>query len=315
MSISVLKAGMQTTVQASPRVGFRHLGIPAAGPADPLSMALANRLVGNALLTAAVEVTYTGPTLAFERPATVALTGGTATASVNGGTVEFHRTLRLDAGDELQIGPVESGARVYVAVAGGIAVPKVLGSASTYLPAALGGIDGRALRDADVLNLANPDARTRDIETPNEFRPPVTSRWMLRACRGAETALLAAGQLGALFDTSWTVGRRADRMGMQLEGDTLSVRSGGRLPSAAVFPGTLQCPEDGRPFLLCIDAQTIGGYPRIANVARADRHLLGQMRPGDSLQLLPRQPAEAVTELRAKHDYWRKWLPGIETVI
>ena len=315
MSISVLKAGMQTTVQASPRVGLRHLGIPAAGPADPLSMALANRLVGNALLAPAIEVTYTGPALRFDRHATVAVTGGMATASVNGGTVEFHRTLRLESGDELQIGPVESGARVYVAVAGGIDAPKVLGSSSTYMPAALGGIDGRALREGDVLKLANPDARTKDIETPKEFRPPVTNRWMLRACRGAETGLLESGQLGALFDSSWTVGRRADRMGMQLEGAILAVRSGGRLPSAAVFPGTLQCPEDGSPFLLCIDAQTIGGYPRIAQVARADRHLLGQMRPGDSLQLLPRQPAEAVTELRAKHDYWRKWLPGIESVI
>ncbi len=315
MSISVHKAGVQTTVQASPRTGLRHLGIPAAGPADPLSMALANRLVGNALLAPALEVTLVGPTLQFDSAATVALCGGNAAASVNGGTVEYHHTLRLEAGDELAIGPIETGARVYVAFAGGIGVPEVLGSAATYLPASLGGVEGRALRNNDVLELANPHAKTRDIATPPEFRPPVTDRWMARACRGAETGLLAGGQLGALFDTSWTIGHRADRMGMELEGERLEVRSGGRLPSAAVFPGTIQCPEHGTPFLLGIDAQTIGGYPRISQIARADRHLLGQMRPGDSLQLLPRQPAEAVAELRAKHDYWRKWLPGIEAVI
>jgi allophanate hydrolase subunit 2 len=104
-------------------------------------------------------------------------------------------------------------------------------------------------------------------------------------------------------------------MGMQLTGPQLAVDSRGRMPSAAVFPGTIQCPEDGTPYLLSVDAQTIGGYPRVAQIARADRHLLGQLRPGDSLQLLPRQPVDAQQELRAKHDYWRKWLPGIEAVI
>ena len=87
------------------------------------------------------------------------------------------------------------------------------------------------------------------------------------------------------------------------------------MPSAPVFPGTIQCPEDGAPFVLSVDSGTTGGYPRIAQVARADRHLLGQMRPGDHVRFLPRQPQEAIDELHAKHDYWRKWLPGIERVI
>ena len=315
MSIQVESPGLQTTIQSSPRTGLRHLGIPSAGPADPLSMALANRLVGNALQAPALEIALTGPTLRFSAAARIAITGATASITLNDATVAYHRTTRVSRGDLLRIGSVEAGARVYVAFAGGLAARKTLGSASTYIAASMGGIAGRALVAGDRLSLPNPDRKTGDLETPPNFRPPITDRWMLRACRGAETHLLTDAQRGALFERTWRVGRRADRMGLQLEGAQLDVDSTGRLPSAAVFPGTIQCPEDGTPFLLCVDAQTIGGYPRVAQVARADRHLLGQMRPGDRLQLLPRQPAEAVQELRAKHDYWRKWLPGVESIL
>jgi allophanate hydrolase subunit 2 len=104
-------------------------------------------------------------------------------------------------------------------------------------------------------------------------------------------------------------------MGLQLEGARFEVASGGRLASAPVFPGTIQCPEDGIPFLLSIDAQTIGGYPRVAQVARADRHLIGQLRPGDHVRLLWRDADSAREELLAKHDYWREWLPDISAII
>lgn len=127
--------------------------------------------------------------------------------------------------------------------------------------------------------------------------------------------MLDAAQREALFDTNWTVGRRSDRMGIRLEGAALAVASDGRMPSSAVFPGTLQCPERGAPYLLSVDAQTTGGYPRILQVARADRHLLGQLAPGDHLRFLPRKPEDAIAELRAKHEFWRPWLPGVERVI
>ena len=315
MSLAILKAGLQTSIQAAPRRGLRHLGIPAAGPADPLSQALANRLVGNTLLAPALEVTLVGPRIRFEQSAAFAITGAKANVQLSDRPVEFHQTLVAHPGDELSVASVETGARLYIAVAGGLAADHVLGSASTYMPAALGGYAGRALQDGDVINLQCPEVDLPTISTPSEFQPPITDHWMLRACRSAETHLLADGQRSKLFESSWTIGRRADRMGLQLDGRQLIVHSSGRMSSAAVFPGTIQCPEDGKPYLLCVDAQTIGGYPRVAQVTRADRHLLGQMRPGDRLQLLPRQPVDAISELRAKHDYWRKWLPGIESII
>ena len=315
MTIRILKPGLQTTVQAGPRTGQRHLGVPASGAADPLSLALANHLVGNAALAPALETTLTGVSLQFGSNGFVAVTGAKAKARLNGQRVKLHRTLAVVAGDELEIGAAKAGARNYVAIAGGIAVDEVLNSASTYLPAGFGGFQGRALRAGDVLATGPVSDAPAMLKTPRDFRPPAGTSWALRACYGAEVDLLDKESRFDLFDTNFSVGNRADRMGLQLEGARFGVRSGGRLASAPVFPGTIQCPEDGTPFLLSIDAQTIGGYPRVAQVARVDRHLIGQLRPGDHVRLLWRDTDSAREELLAKHEYWREWLPDISAVI
>lgn len=315
MTVRVLKPGLQTTVQAGPRRGQRHLGVPASGAADPLSLALANRLVGNALLAPGLETTLTGVALRFECDAYVAVTGARAEVRLNGERVKRHRTLAIAAGGELEVGAAKQGARNYVAFAGGIAVDEVLGSTSTYLPAGLGGFRGRSLRAGDLLPVRPCSEAPRLLRTPKEFRPHAGSSWALRACYGAEVELLSKESRFDLFDTNFSVGSRADRMGLQLDSARFDVSSGGHLASAPVFPGTVQCPEDGKPFLLSVDAQTIGGYPRVAQVARADRHLIGQLRPGDHVRLLWRDADSAREELLAKHDYWREWLPGIGTVV
>lgn len=315
MKLSILKPGLQTTVQAGPRTGQRHLGVPASGAADALSLALANRLVGNAWSAAALETTLTGVKIRCDGNAYAAVSGARAKVRLNGERVKRHRTLALADGDELEVGPAKTGARNYVAFAGGIVADEVLGSASTYLPAGFGGFRGRALRGGDVLAIGSFDHSPDMQRTPKEFRPRATTSWALRACYGAEVDLLNKESRFDLFDTNFSVGNRADRMGLQLEGARFDVASGGRLASAPVFPGTIQCPEDGIPFLLSIDAQTIGGYPRVAQVARADRHLIGQLRPGDHVRLLWRDTDSARDELLAKHDYWREWLPDISAVI
>lgn len=315
MSIRVIEPGLQTTVQAAPRTGHRHLGVPSSGAADLLALALANRLVGNGLLDPALEVSLTGPCLRFERRAQFALTGAVAEAYLNDEPVEYHATVTAKSGDTLRVGSLRRGARAYIAVAGGIRGQLWFGSASTYLPARFGGFHGRALRSDDVLELASDGADAEACTTPDEFRPPIRDRWALRTCRWGGSGSITASQSDRVFTERWIVSRRADRMGVALEGAMLDVESNGRLPSAPVFPGTLQCPEHGTPFLLSVDAQTTGGYARIAQVARVDRHLLGQLRPGDAVSFLPRTPDEAIAELHAKHDAWRKWLPGIEDVI
>lgn len=313
MSIIVLKPGLQTTIQSRARIGLRHLGVPASGAADPLSMALANRLVGNAWDAPVLEATLLGPTLRFDASCAFAVTGAHAAVSLNGAQVAYHETCFAEAGDEFATGPTAMGARLYVAVAGGFAAQNVLGSSSTCLLAELGGLEGRALEKGDVLKVSRVSAGK--IETPDEFRPPMSSSWALRACESFETDQLLDDSRDQLFETNWTVGRRADRMGLQLDGPTLKISSSGRMPSAAVFPGTVQCPESGSPYVLSVDAGTVGGYPRVAQIIRADRHLLGQLRPGDHVRLLSRDQQPAVDELRAKLDYWRSWLEDIEQII
>ncbi len=313
MTIRILKAGLQTTIQAQPRSGLRHMGVPSSGPADALSMALANRLVNNDLLAPALEVTLTGVSFVAEVPLLMAVTGALSQCSVDGQAVEQHQSVAVAAGAEVVVGAAEHGARSYVAFAGGLIAEVMLGSASTYLPAAFGGYEGRALRRGDVLKLAKRTDTTDALCAPSQFRLPMPDAWTLRASRSCEIRLLSDPE--RLFDTRFRIGGRCDRMGMVLEGQKFELCSEGRMASAAVFPGVVQCPENGEPFLLSVDAQTTGGYARVAKIIRADLHQLGQLRPGDRLTLIERSDEDARQELLEKQVYWSEWLPGIARII
>ncbi len=311
MTATVLKPGMLTTLQSRSRIGMRHLGVPSGGAADSLSLALANKLVGNAWDEAALEVTVMGPLLRFDAACAFAIAGAPVQATLNGKSINCHATVFAKPGDELDTGSAVLGVRSYIAVAGGFVADHVLGSTSTNLQAEFGGLQGRALQKGDVLSFTS--AESDALETPQEYLPPFTSSWGLRACASLETELL--DDADALFETNWSVGQRADRMGLQLEGEKLRVASDGRMASAGIFPGAIQCPQDGSPFLLSVDSGTVGGYPRVGYVAQVDRHLLGQLRPGDHVRLLHREPHEAIKELQAKIDYWREWLPDIQAIL
>ncbi len=315
MSLLITRAGLQSTIQARPRAGQRHLGVPLCGPADPLSMALANRLLGNPVFTPALEVTLSGIDLTFEADSGFAISGAAAAVALNGRPIELHRGYSAKSGDQLRLGAAKSGVRSYVAIGGGLPGDDFLGSVSTYTPAAFGGFEGRALRDNDRIGLLRKTRGSQHLQTPAEFRPPPSAAWVLRACVSSEFSNLHVADQAALFDTNFSIGGRGDRMGIQLLGKTFEVGSAGYLDSAPIFPGCVQCPESGVPYLLSIDAQTTGGYSQLAQVARVDRHVIGQLRAGDHLRLIRRTPEQAASELREKHDYWRRWLPDIESVI
>jgi len=313
MTVIVQQSGLQTTIQSRPRTGLRHLGVPSSGPADPLSMALANRLVGNASFEPALETTLTGVTLAFEVESTISITGAFARCSLNGQAVQQHATIAVVPGDVVSVGAAENGVRSYVAFAGGLLADTVLSSASTYLPAAFGGYKGRALAKGDDLTLAKPAANTPVAETPAEFRLPILSAWTIRAGNSCETTSLRQGE--QLFDQKFTVASRSDRMGIKLDGKPFEIESDRQMPSVPSFPGMVQCPHDGSLYVMSVDSGTTGGYPRVAKITRMDLHLLGQLRPGNSLTLIERSYDDAARELQEKHAYWREWLPDIADVI
>ncbi len=315
MSLLITRAGLQSTIQARPRIGQRHLGVPLCGPADPLSMALANHLLGNAVLAPALEVTLSGIEIKFEADSSFAISGAPCDVSLNGKAIDSHSSYVANSGDELRLGPAKQGVRTYIAIGGGLLGDDFLGSVSTYTPAAFGGFEGRALRNNDRVELRPTESMTSELRTPPEFQPPPTTASALRACISSEFASLSKTDQEALFDTNFSVGARGDRMGIQLQGKAFEVVSAGYLDSAPIFPGCVQCPESGVPYLLSVDAQTTGGYSQLAQVARVDRHIIGQLRAGDHVRLLRRTPEQATEELREKHDYWREWLPDIESVI
>jgi biotin-dependent carboxylase-like uncharacterized protein len=313
LTVIVEKPGLQTTVQARPRTGQRHLGVPASGPADPLSMALANRLVGNSSFAAALETTLTGVSLRFCCDTFVAVTGATARCALNGRAVHQHETIAIKDEDVLVVGAAENGVRSYVAFAGGLQAERVLDSASTYLPAGFGGYRGRALRHGDQLLLGNAAQTVPSLSTPPAFRLLMPDAWVLRAGHSVETDNV--GDPARLFDTRFTVANRCDRMGIRLDGETFTTGSDGTMASVPVFPGTVQCPEDGSLFIMSVDAGTTGGYPRVAKIARMDLHLLGQLRPGNNVTLIWRGDDDAARELGEKLAYWGAWLPDVASVI
>lgn len=315
MSLVLTRAGLQTSIQAGPRTGQRHLGVPLCGPADPLSMALANRLLGNSAAVPALEVTLSGIDIKFESDSCFAITGALCNVALNGRPIEMHKAYAVRADDQLKVGPAKQAVRSYVAVGGGLVGSEFLGSVSTYMPAAFGGFKGRALRDDDRIEIINSERDNGGSHTPPEFRPLQSNAWALRACTQRNFSDLNEVDKNALFDTNFSVSARGDRMGIQLQGKDFDLPSAGYLDSDPIFPGCVQCPANGVPYLLSVDAQTTGGYSQLAQVGRVDRHIIGQLRAGDHLRLLRRSPEEAAADLHEKHDYWRKWLPDIESVI
>ena len=305
MALTVLKPGIQSTIQAAPRRGTRHLGVPASGPADTLSMALANRLVGNASVTAALEVPFGMVALEADKVHAIALTGAHVSAEINGKPVPMHQTLFMRAGETLSIGGAEIGARVYLAVAGGFAADEFLGSGSTCLPAGFGGLAGRSIRAGDVLE-AMEYCHTQDVlQTPHSMQQIFTNAYALRCVPGPDEIRISGWEYGQDFVAT----RRADRTGIEVTGGWPRLEQAGLRPSAPVFTGAVQLTPSGSAFVLLPDAQTTGGYPHVLQVARVDRHLLGQIRPGDRVRFLRRTPDEAADDLRSKIEFFREWVP------
>ncbi len=272
-----------------------------AGAADGWSLAVANLLVGNPMDAAALEITLRGPTLRLPGGGRIAITGATVDARCDGESIPGWRTVDLPAPAELHLGQCRRGARAYLAVAGGVDVPLVLGSRSTDLRAGFGGHAGRALRAGDALaTSAAADAPARTAVARRWVDPRPTLDFDLPALLRYLPGSARTDPVDALAERIWRIAPRSDRQGLRLSGDALTLA--GRPPawSEAVAPGTLQLPPDGRPIVLGVDAQTIGGYPRIGHVIRADWPRMAQLRPGEEVRFLPVDDAAAARALHAQ---------------
>src|SRR5260370_590606 len=262
--LKVLSPGLHTTVQDLGRIGYQDIGVPVSGALDGFSLRLANALVGNPLGMAALEILVSGPTFEIAADAVrVALVGPGASLVIGGEVMAAGQSVTLSRGEGLQIVVDRQSACCYLAVEGGIAVPVVLGSASTYVRAGIGGIEGRLLRRNDFVPLAVERAPER-IEL-RLTRPLDAARDQpIRVVLGPQQECFASEAVTALLSAEFQVSKSTDRMGMRLEGTLLRHRDGWDIVSDAIATGAIQVPGSGQPILLLADHQTTGGYPQIA---------------------------------------------------
>lgn len=310
MSISVLKPGLLTTVQDLGRFGYQQEGLVVSGALDAVALRTANLLVGNPENLAGLECTLRGPVLRFEADALLALTGADLAATIDGQPVPLGRPVAVRAGTMLTFGAPKTAGRAWLAVAGGVAVPPVLGSRATYLRAALGGLAGRALRAGDGLPVGEWSATGRALGS--QLMPTEAAGWraagwrpealpqarpglplVVRALPGPEYAQFLPESQRAFWAENFTVTTEADRMGARLRGPVLGRLTSAELLSSAVTFGTVQVPAGGQPIVLLADRQTTGGYPRLAQVISADLGRLAQALPGTRLRFVQVGLAEA----------------------
>ncbi|MBC7760935.1 MAG: biotin-dependent carboxyltransferase [Candidatus Saccharibacteria bacterium] len=292
MAFDILEPGLSTTVQDQGRIGYYRFGIPQGGSMDQYSATLANRLVGNTAREAVLECTYIGPKLISTTDAIIAVTGAPVDVFVNGELVPEYERLELLAGNELKFGVIKGGTKYFIAVHGGIDVPEVLGSRSTYPIGAIGGVDGRALAAGDLVPVGAaidnglPALQFIEIKDRPAFSKDVTVRVML----GLYDHLLSHTGLDSLLNSEWVLTPVADRMGLRYSGPGVEWKDreqpfgAGQDPSnivdAGYAVGSIQIPGGTQPIILHRDAVSGGGYAMVATVISADMDLVARCAPG-----------------------------------
>lgn len=305
--MQIIRSGLLSTFQDGGRRGFQKYGVPVGGPMDEWAHAVANALVGNPLDAAVLECTLTGPCLRFTENTLIALCGARMPVRAAGVELPYDRAILVRRGTVIEIGPRQSGARLYLAVRGQLAEAPVLGSYSTNLRAGFGGFGGRALAAGDAVGWL-PAAEKLPIEvrmvhsalplllapaTGVDTTPRETAA--LRVVRGAHWAAFTACAQAALCDHDFVMQAASDRQGVRLAGPRLTLREPLELVSEATVFGTVQVPPDGNPIVLMADRQSAGGYPKIATVAGVDLPALAQRVPGTALRFALLEQAGAET--------------------
>ena len=306
MSARVVRPGASTTVQDLGRPGFGAAGVPPSGAMDELSFRAANLLAGNDEGAAALEITLVGPELVFSDEHVCALAGAPAEARVDGEVVPSGRSFVMPMGATLSIGTARTGVRCYLAVAGGIDVPAVLASRSTFVTAGFGGLHGRALKAGDVLPVGPVKSpRGRRALGPGALPAPAREA-ILRVVRGPQEDAFSGAGIDAFYASPYRVSSRSDRAGVRLEGAPIELTGAADLDPEGVVTGSVQVPADGMPIVLGPDRPATGGYVKVATVIAADLPVLAQARPGDTLRFVAVDVEDARSarreRLRALHD-------------
>ena len=297
--IEVKRAGFYTSVQDTGRPALRHLGVGLSGAMDPLALSVANLMLDNQADAAGLEITMGTASFVFREDTEIALAGAPRKAMLDGHPLQNWWARGVQAGQVLNLGAPREGVRSYLAIRGGLAVPDVLGSLSTDLKGGFGGLDGRPLRNGDMLSvhptapmarpnpgfglcpwLLDPYAQSGDegsAESPSETPT-------IHVLPAAQWEDLTPDARLRLTDTEWRISPQSNRVGCLLEGPELSMPARHEMRSHGIMPGVIQLPPSGRPMVQLCDGNTSGGYPVVATVIRTDLHRFAQLRPGSGVR-------------------------------
>lgn len=283
MGIIVENPGIQTTVQDEGRFGYQQFGVSPAGPMDAKSFYLANILVGNKRSEGALELTFSGPTLKFEKDNIIAITGADMTPKVNGQPIPIYEAVLVHAGDVLSFGFVNgTGCRSYLAFAGGLDIPLVMGSKSTLMRNELGGMKGRKLEKGDEIGFTDPKTELPNMEKrklePEKFPEKEIT---LRVLTGPQDTEFSEEELKRFFWYGATITNEFDRMGCRLQREEPVKHLGdGNIITDGIAFGSIQVPTNGQPIIMLADRQSTGGYTKIGTVISVDLPKIAQSVPG-----------------------------------
>jgi KipI family sensor histidine kinase inhibitor len=316
----IKKPGITGTVQDAGRFGFQSLGVVTGGAMDLFAYRTANLLAGNHQDAAIIEINFGNTEIVFEQNALIAACGRGADLFINGEPAPVWKTIAIKKGVSLFVKNNNEGARMYLAVAGGWYVKKIMNSSSTYLPANFGGYEGRTLQQGDLVktNTKLSEVSIQIISSMQSDKKFLAASWgiqlpdffnykakIIRVLKGPEQDWFEDSSVQNFYSSAFTISNAADRMGYRLSGNAMIKRESKELLSTAVTKGTVQVTPDGNMILLMSDCQTTGGYPRIAQVAAVDLNICAQLKPGDSIifKEISFEEAEQLFLKQEKHFY------------
>ncbi len=282
MGITIQDPGLFTTIQDEGRLGYQQFGVSPSGPMDKRAFHLANLLVGNKRTEGALEMTFSGPALVFDEDIVIAVTGGDMMPTINGEAIPMYCAVPVKKGDTLRFGFAASGARGYIAFAGGLNIPLVMESKSTLTGKHLGGYEGRKLQKGDTISFSCPKSTLPNLKERHLPLPVYPQdEVVLRAVAGPQDAEFTREEFRKFFWYSAVITNDFDRMGCRLERDIPVKHIGdGNIISDGIAFGSVQIPTNGQPIIMLADRQTVGGYTKIATVISADLPKVAQARPG-----------------------------------
>ena len=306
MSIIVHNPGSLTTVQDAGRRGYQRYGVGASGAVDVHSYVYSNILVGNKTTEAVLECTILGPTLEFTESAVVAVTGGDLTPAVNSAPIQMYRAIALKKGDVLSFMGRRTGCRAYISFAGGLDIPIVMGSRSTYIKARVGGFHGRRLELGDELQLREQVSDLPNLQYRYMEKQEFTGDNTVRVLMGPQDYMYTDAGIRTFLTQPYTVTKDFDRMGYRLAGKKIGLVKDGNIITDGIAFGSIQVPDSGQPIIMISDRQTTGGYGKIANIINVDMPLVAQSIAGDVIRFRETNIREAQDLFVSQRHLYRK---------